>query len=210
MSILKVVYSSSWQKLYFDDIPEPDATKEEKELAGQFKGMKCLLEERGLWRDGMKTQCQKKFTKCPDNGKTGQTNCCCRHTLFNQPDFINIPTILQTTAETRRHCLVPSKFHCELNPIKMSWSYSKRVYRDFPFSKQQDVLERNVVRCLKVVPLVVQRRHINRCLRFMNAYMRGLDGTMAEWAVKKCSGHRMVPENIMVLFDAAHAGKCGT
>lgn len=31
--------------------------------------------------------------------------------------------------------------------------------------------------------------------------MRGLNGDMAEWAVKKYSGHRMVPENIMALFD---------
>ncbi|KAI5823568.1 hypothetical protein K523DRAFT_254933, partial [Schizophyllum commune Tattone D] len=52
------------------------------------------------------------------------------------------------------------------------------------------------------LPLLThQCRHVNRCLRFTSAYMRGLNGDMAEWAVKKYSGHRMVPENIMALFD---------
>ncbi|KAI3998437.1 hypothetical protein K525DRAFT_214668 [Schizophyllum commune Loenen D] len=149
------------QKLYFDEKPGAGASDDEKEHAGKFKGMRRLLEERALWRDGMKAQCKKKFTDCPDDGKTGKLNCCCRRTLFNQPDFVNIPTILETTAQGRGATVIfLPKFHCELNPIEMSWSYSKRVYRDFPFSKRQDVLEKNVIRCLEVVPLITQRRSV--------------------------------------------------
>ncbi|KAL1700564.1 hypothetical protein EV121DRAFT_283299 [Schizophyllum commune] len=48
------------QALYFDDKPSPGATEEEVTHAGHFKGMQRLLEERGLFRPGMKAQCNSK------------------------------------------------------------------------------------------------------------------------------------------------------
>ncbi|KAJ6483032.1 hypothetical protein DFH09DRAFT_950068 [Mycena vulgaris] len=37
--------------------------------------------------------------------------------------------------------------------------------------------------------------------RFMDAYRKGLDGSKAAWASKRYRGHRILPKNIMALFD---------
>ena len=50
------------------------------------------------------------------------------------------------------------KFHCELNPIEMCWGYAKRVYRLYPESSREDVLERNALAALEAVPLASIRR----------------------------------------------------
>ncbi|KAJ7875511.1 hypothetical protein B0H14DRAFT_2343129, partial [Mycena olivaceomarginata] len=36
---------------------------------------------------------------------------------------------------------------------------------------------------------------------FINAYCKGLDGIQAVWASKRYRGHRVLPKNIMPLFD---------
>ncbi len=38
----------------------------------------------------------------------------------------------------------------------------------------------------------------------MDAYRKGLTGAQAAWAAKKYSGHRVLPHNILALFDQAH------
>ncbi|KAJ7350016.1 hypothetical protein B0H14DRAFT_2332033, partial [Mycena olivaceomarginata] len=37
--------------------------------------------------------------------------------------------------------------------------------------------------------------------RFIDAYRKGLDGIQAVWASKRYRGHRVLPKNIMQLFD---------
>jgi hypothetical protein len=38
----------------------------------------------------------------------------------------------------------------------------------------------------------------------MDAYRKGLDGCQAAWAVKKFKGHRVVPENVLEVYEIAH------
>ncbi|KAI5822101.1 hypothetical protein K523DRAFT_257501 [Schizophyllum commune Tattone D] len=197
------VWEGKTQTLYFADMPSSDASAEEIEHKGKFKGMRRLLEERGLYMEGMKAQCNaKKWGACPQDGKDGKINCCCRRTLYNQPDFQNVPSALEVEAEQRgfRVLFLP-KYHCELNPIEMCWGYCKRIYRVLPFSKELDQLERNVRACLEEVPLVTIRRFFNRTMRFLDAYSKGLDGEAADWAVKKFRSHRTVSESIMAMWD---------
>ena len=54
-----------------------------------MKGMKVILDERGLWQSGLLAQC--KDFKCAE----GSTDCCARRILFNQPDFVNVKSHLQ-------------------------------------------------------------------------------------------------------------------
>jgi hypothetical protein len=57
------------------------------------KGLKMVLEERGLWRDGMKLECREKWTD--SEGKehvrkscvVGVEDCCARRMMESQPDF---------------------------------------------------------------------------------------------------------------------------
>ncbi|KAI5823132.1 hypothetical protein K523DRAFT_287165 [Schizophyllum commune Tattone D] len=191
------------QALYFDDKPSPGATEEEVTHAGHFKGMQRLLEERGLFRPGMKAQCNsKKWLACPQEGKDGIINCCCRRTLYNQRDFQNVPSALELEAQKRgfRVLFLP-KYHCKLNPIEMCWGYCKRLYRVLPFSKEEEQLMKNVSSCLEELPLLTIQKYVRRTMRFLDAYSKGLDGKAADWAVKKFRGHRVVSERIMAMWD---------
>jgi hypothetical protein len=111
------------QPLYFP-MDHPD-----KNLWGVFKGMAVILEEWGFGNmSKVPTGC-KKF-KC----KPGETRCCCRWILYDQRDFTEAESLLET------HCcscgihavIFLPKFHCELNFIEQCWDRAKSVYRTYP------------------------------------------------------------------------------
>ncbi|KIJ14820.1 hypothetical protein PAXINDRAFT_155912 [Paxillus involutus ATCC 200175] len=123
--------------------------------AGLFNlGMAKVLEERGFTVSGLKAQCGKNFDCAP-----GATDCCCRRTLYNQPDFVNVESLLEETCRKRGfQVLFLPKFHCELNFIEQCWGYAKRLYRCYPTSSKEADLERNVISALDAVPLMTMRR----------------------------------------------------
>ncbi|KAG1830060.1 hypothetical protein F4604DRAFT_1947301 [Suillus subluteus] len=119
--------------------------------------------------------------ECPKfQCEKGVDRCCCRRMLYNEPDFVNVKSLLEIACEARgfRAIFFP-KFHCELNFIEQCWGYSKRLYREFPVSSKEADLERNVLAALESVPLDAICRFSTRSLRFMDAYRRGLDGKQA-------------------------------
>ncbi|KAF9225128.1 hypothetical protein BS17DRAFT_765767 [Gyrodon lividus] len=61
--------------------------------ARKFKGMAMILKERGFNVDKLKVQC--KGFKCVE----GETDCCCHQILCNEPDFVNVPTLLEALAQ---------------------------------------------------------------------------------------------------------------
>ncbi|TDL26508.1 hypothetical protein BD410DRAFT_881969 [Rickenella mellea] len=165
---------------------------------GWFKGMEVILRERGLWRDGLLAQC--KDFKCKD----GATDCCCRRTLFNQPDFWSAKSHLEEVITARGHeCDFYPKFHCELNFIEQYWGAAKLRYRLTPRTQTFDAMQKNVVACLDDVPLIQIRRYANRSARFMDAYAKGLSSSQAAWATKKYHGHRVLPNTIMDELEKA-------
>jgi hypothetical protein len=127
------------------------------ELAGVFKGMAIILNERGH------ANVSKVRAECPKfQCKKGINRCCCRRMLYNEPDFVNVKSLLnllEITCEARgfRAIFFP-KFHCELNFIEQCWGYSKRTYRELPVSSKEVDLERNVLAALESVPLQSIRR----------------------------------------------------
>jgi hypothetical protein len=127
------------------------------EHAGIFKGMAVILEERGytdcIGAKGKRAECVK--FKCAP----GATDCCCRRILYNEPDFVHVPSLLEMECNARgfQVILLP-KFHCELNFIEQCWGYAKRTYRKFPASSKEADLERNVIDALASVPLASMRR----------------------------------------------------
>ena len=122
----------------------------------QFKGMAVILGECG-YEDikNKKAQCGKSFTNCPQ----GSTTCCCRHILYNEPDFKNVNLILETDAKMCGFSILfLPKFHCEINFIKQCWGYAKRRYRFFLASSKEDDLEHNMVQASNEVPLILMCR----------------------------------------------------
>ncbi|KAJ3968853.1 hypothetical protein EV361DRAFT_387820 [Lentinula raphanica] len=126
--------------------------------------------------------------------------------LFNEPDFVNIPSLLEQAAKRHDYGLLfLPKFHCELNFIEMCWGRAKLKYRTCEPSKKEEVLERNMVWALDSIDLPMMRRFARRSRRIMDAYHKGLDGKWAAWAAKKYHGHRVLPESLMKDMEEAKA-----
>jgi transposase len=123
---------------------------------GKFKGMKQILEKRGMHQyAALQTECPS--FKSTDPGE--KSKCCCRRVVFNLPDFAETKSLLEEECEIDGvEVLFLPKFHCELNPIEMVWGYAKRLYRLKPESSREDVLEKNTMESLDGVPLLLMRR----------------------------------------------------
>ncbi|EPQ50851.1 hypothetical protein GLOTRDRAFT_108476 [Gloeophyllum trabeum ATCC 11539] len=168
------------------------------EREGVFKGMAVILEERGI------TDAQQLRAECPKFRPKDVPRCCCRWVLYNQPDFVDVESLLETTCKGRGYevYFLP-KFHCELNFIEQCWGHAKRTYRKNPTSSSEADLERNVIAALDAVPLVTMRKFSTRAFRFMDAYCKGLSGKQAAWASKKYRGHRVLPNSILQELERA-------
>jgi hypothetical protein len=137
----------------FNGQPQPLYFPTGHPLAGRFKGMLNILNERGIATAGKRAQC--KGFKCTPPA----LDCCLRRTLYNQPDFEHVESLLEVHCRSRNFDIIfIPKFHCELNFIEQCWGYAKRLYRLNPESSREDVLERNSLAALDAVPLVSMRR----------------------------------------------------
>ena len=107
-----------------------------------------------LCRGGLRAECP--GFKCPVDKVP---RCCCRRFLYNQPDFFNVKSHLETVCKERgfRVLFLP-KFHCELNFTEMCWGFAKRIYRQCPLSSREDDLKCNVIAALDSIPLASMRR----------------------------------------------------
>ncbi|KII82854.1 hypothetical protein PLICRDRAFT_33206 [Plicaturopsis crispa FD-325 SS-3] len=173
------------QLIYF----QPDHAR-----SGIFKGMAIILEERGFAQAlSLHAECSK--FKCAK----GADQCCCRRILFNQPDFVEVESLLETLCKDHGYqVLFLPKFHCELNFIKQCWGAAKREYRRNPPSSAEAALHENVVNALDSVKVETMRRFATRLLRFMDAYQK--DGKQA---AKRYRGHRVGPNNILEMMSAS-------
>lgn len=157
------------------------------------KGINRILTERGL---------MKKFSlKC--TGECTSVECCARSLLSNQPDFKAQKTWLEEIVVEAGHLmiLIP-KFHCELAFIEMVWCEMKRQARelcDYSFNS----LKESIPAILDGMDVKKVRRFARYCFRYMDAYRNGLSGKMADYAVKKYKGHRIIPnpEKISAEFE---------
>ncbi|RPA97965.1 hypothetical protein L873DRAFT_1836176 [Choiromyces venosus 120613-1] len=149
---------------------------------GRVKGLKIVLEERGLWPTNRKllTQCtipgdtpgQRKPNPACKYGSN--TDCCARALLSSQPDFQAQKGELQETLEAAGHMVIfyPS-FHCELNFIEYFWGSAKvyaRANCEYTFSS----LVRIVPEALAQVPNKLIWKYYQRILRMMEAYRHDL------------------------------------
>jgi hypothetical protein len=92
------------------------------------------------------------------------------------------------------------KYHCELNFIENVWGWLKAHHRSnctYNFKDLQDTLPITIE---DILPLSTIRKYSRSCFRFMDAYRRGLTGLVLEYAVKRYSGHRRIPDSISNAF----------
>jgi len=132
-----------------DGTPQPLYFPEGHARAGVFKGMVTILEERGF-QNMARVRAECKGFKCAP----GATSCCCRRILYNQPDFADVPSLLERTCKALGVLIIfLPKFHCELNFIEQCWGFAKQIYRLNPESSREDQLEKNALDALEAVPL---------------------------------------------------------
>jgi hypothetical protein len=170
------------------------------ECPDQPKGVKQVLQERGLWVDGLKL-------KCRDKCLVGSGNCCAKRLLEVQSDFQEQRSLVQEVIEAAGHlCIFLPKFHCELNFIEYFWGAVKRYLRDhcdytFP------TLQENLPKALESVGVGTIRKWEHRMWRWVEAYDCGLAAREAQLHVQKFSSrkyksHRRAPERLGAELDS--------
>ncbi len=136
--------------------------------------MRSILEERGLWRQGMTLKEA-------------------RDLLSNQEDFLGQKCWLEEVVSDAGHKIIFfPKFHCELNFFERVWAMTKARAReecDYSFA----ALRKLVPKIMEQVDVKSVRRMAQRCYRYMDAYRHGLSPALAEYAVRKYTSHRMIP-----------------
>lgn len=116
---------------------------------GQQKGLRTILEERNLWRDGMK--------------RTEAVNL-----LKSQPDYQEQREWLTETVVSESGFAIAffPKFHCEFNHIEMFWGAAKRFARsrcNYSFNG----LSRVLPLALSSVTVAQIRRFARKCFRLV-------------------------------------------
>jgi hypothetical protein len=170
--------------------------------AGKQKGVKTILEERGLYPNHkLLLECDMCKDSTIEGPRTERVSCCGRGILGSCDDFKESASKiwLQEIAEKYGHSIIFfPKFHCELNFIEMIWAYIKDLLRrDCSFSYKD--LQVKVPEALFDVPQAFVKKVSRHCFRFMDAYRHGLPaGPIADYAMKKFSGHRRLPPNFVV------------
>ena len=184
-------------------IPIPD------NLIGQAKGMKRVLQERGLWRPELKRQCTKPTGKSKDPGKSKEGsesktldacapggNCCALRIMEDQPDFLNEESLLEKVIKDAGHEVIfYPKFHCELNFIESYWAAVKRYTREnctYSFSD----LEKTLETALDSVSLITIRRFANKSMRWIISYHQGLSEEEKALTMKQYTSHRRDYSNL--------------
>ncbi|KAH8915173.1 hypothetical protein BT69DRAFT_1310419 [Atractiella rhizophila] len=177
-----VMHDGWWSK---DGIKVPQPMMD---VQGVPKGMRAVLQERGLWRPGLQAKCKHVVDHTDDN------MCCTERLLGSQHDFLEQKPQLQELLEHKgHHAIFLPKFHCENNCIEFVSGHAKRYTRancDYTF----EGLRRTVPEALKSIKLSTIRKFEHRSHHWIRAYKEGKNVIDAGYQVKEYASHRRIPE----------------
>jgi hypothetical protein len=184
----------------------PDDYPIEK-LRGQPKGIKQILMERNLWPSKkLRLVCKECSEKHDD---LMRLDCCAQKILSSQPDFREQQSMLHEAILSAGHVFERyPKFHCECNFIERYWGFLKRETRRLCNYNYTRLLNQ-IPEVLNSVPITTVRKFARKSWRYMDAYDKGLEGRVAEWAVSKFKSHRRLPENIERIIEIEYMGRGG-
>ena len=172
-------------------------------LRGKPKGLKRVLQERGLWRPNLKKQCGR-VRKPADIEETEEDieartldqcaegrDCCAFRIMEQQPDFLTEESLLERIIKEAGHEVIfYPKFHCELNFIESFWAAVKKYTRgncSYSFAE----LENTVIKGLDSVPLKTIRRFAGKSMRWILSYAKkDLSPEQLAYTNKVYSSHR--------------------
>lgn len=143
---------------------------------GLAKGLRAVLEERTLFKEGMHHE--------------DMVN-----VLSEQEDFKSQKPMVQEWIERRGHvCIFWPKYHPELSMIEMCWSSWKRILRSHCDYTLQG-LRVNVRKALHAIGIKEMRAYERHCQRYIAAYREGHTGYTVIAALKKYKSHRRINTN---------------
>ena len=146
------------------------------EFPNQDKGMKAVLQERGIWKPGLVMKCKKQNT----NILCTSDHCCARKIIENQPDFKEQQSLVYETIHQLGHYYIfLPKYHCELNFIEFFWGATKKYLRDHT-DYTFDTLKENLPKAMASVKLETIRQWEHRTFRWCEAYRSGAGAKEAQ------------------------------
>lgn len=166
------------------------------------KGLKWILQERGIWKEGLRLECREKWKDVEGKEhtrkscKSGITDCCARRLMSNQPDFREQKGMLEEEVIKHGHLvLFLPKFHCECNWIEYFWGDAKRRTRE-QCDYTWDGLKRTVRRVLESTDERRIWRWYKRSARIIEAYRDGFIYGTEEFKRQYKSHRRIKDRNI--------------
>ncbi len=156
--------------------------------AGQAKGMKQILWERGLWREGMKGKLDSDDPSYPDMSALA--------VLANCEDFRQETGAMEDLVASYGNIVLFSpKGHPEIAGagIEYDWGVSKKIFRRTTNHVAKDC-ERDVRSSLAKVTLPIAKHTARKARSYMRAYMSGAGDShlLIEKFVKICKCHRNI------------------
>ena len=124
--------------------------------------------------------------------------CCLTYVLSQEPDFMEQQEWLTDVVENGDCKIIfYPKYHCELNFIEWIWGWLKSYHRRSCTYNFKHLEEGLPITIEERLPVAFVRRAFQHCFRFMDGYRQGLTGPILEYAVKKYSSHRAIPNTII-------------
>jgi hypothetical protein len=164
---------------------------------GQAKGAKMILQECGLWDEGLLVQCKDVLDSSRLNpGCLQGCDRCARGRLANEPDFQAQKCRVEEVIVKHGHLVTfLPKYHPELNPIEYVWGQSK-IYARKNCEYSLPALREMVPKCLgqAVVTDKIVLQFFARVERIMDAYRHGERYGTLEFKERVYKSHRSVGE----------------
>ncbi|CAG8648645.1 16006_t:CDS:2, partial [Cetraspora pellucida] len=143
-----------------DYIIYDNKTKSNINLRGQPKGLKWVLDKRGLWQEGMILEC----ASCKKEPNPNITNCCACRLMANQPDFLAQCGQVQQEIKSCSHKGAAKKY------TRDNCKYSFLMLRQ------------TIIEAFNSISLEQICSFAKLLFRWMDAYQHGLMGKAAEYA----------------------------
>ena len=104
--------------------------------------------------------------------------------------LLSVQSVLQQKAATLRpywsvRFLV--KFHCEMNPCELIWSFTKKILREKYLNGKVDQLRKSLPVVAELVTPERFQSWTEHCMRYMRGYAEGLPTSAVFEAVRKRS-----------------------
>jgi transposase len=162
-----------------------------KDADGKSRGLRAILQERGLWRNGMRVQCYKSDGNI-DPACLGHCTKCARGIISQERDFREQKTELEEEIVSRGHlCIFLPKFHPETNPIEYYWGATKLFTRK-NCGYSLSALRKTVPQALSSVPRTQILKYFKKVERICQIYASGERYGTEAFQQKAYKSHRRV------------------